>query len=118
MLLRLPFAPPHEFGVNVPQIFAEIRAETYQEYSWPGILGKLYRRNGLAVGLITVLSTTLILLLILALRRDVLFSTQTGEGAFYRIVPYAAMIIPGAAHRALLSRGLRTRRVPLLARHG
>lgn len=88
------FAPPHEFGVNVPQIFAEIRAETYQEYSWPGILGKLYRRNGLAVGLITVASTALILLFVIALRRDALFSTQAGEGAFYRIIPYAAMVIP------------------------
>jgi citrate/tricarballylate utilization protein len=88
------FAPPHEFAVNVPQIFAEIRAETYQEYSWPGFLGKLYRRNGRAVGLITVLSFAAILLLVLALRRDALFSTQTGEGAFYRVIPYAAMVIP------------------------
>jgi citrate/tricarballylate utilization protein len=88
------FAPPHEFGVNVPQIFAEIRAETYQEYSWPGILGKLYRRNGFAVGLLTVMSTALILLLAIAFRRDALFSTQTGEGAFYRVIPYAAMVIP------------------------
>ena len=88
------FAPPHEFGVNVPQIFAEIRAETYQEYSWPGILGKLYRRNGLAVGLITVLSTVAITLLILAFRGGALFATHTGEGAFYRVVPYAAMVIP------------------------
>jgi citrate/tricarballylate utilization protein len=88
------FAPPHEFGVNVPQIFAEIRAETYQEYSWPGILGKLYRRNGFAVGLLTVMSTALILLLAIAFRRDALFSIQTGEGAFYRVIPYAAMVIP------------------------
>lgn len=88
------FAPPHEFAVNVPQIFAEIRAETYQEYSWPGILGKLYRRNGLAVGLITVASTALILLLAIAFRGGAIFSSQTGEGAFYRIIPYAAMVIP------------------------
>jgi citrate/tricarballylate utilization protein len=88
------FAPPHEFAVNIPQVFAEIRAETYQEYSWPGILGKLYRRNGLALGLITVASTVLITLLILAFRRESLFGTHTGEGAFYRVIPYAAMVIP------------------------
>ena len=88
------FAPPHEFAVNVPQIFAEIRAETYEQYSWPGVMGKLYRRNGWAVGLITVASTALITLLILAFRGDVLFSAHTGEGAFYRVVPYAAMVIP------------------------
>jgi citrate/tricarballylate utilization protein len=88
------FAPPHEFAVNVPQVFAEIRAETYQEYSWPGLIGKLFRRNRLAVGLITVLSTVLITLLILVFRGDALFVTHTGEGAFYRVVPYAAMVIP------------------------
>lgn len=91
------FAPPHEFGVNIPQVFAEIRAETYQDYTWPGILGKLYRRNGLAVGLITAASTALIFLLVLAFRRTTLFSTQIGEGAFYRIIPYAAMVVPALA---------------------
>jgi citrate/tricarballylate utilization protein len=88
------FAPPHEFAVNVPQIFAEIRAETYEQYSWPGSIGKLYRRNGLAIGLITVLSTIVIILLLLAFRHDALFATHVGEGAFYRVVPYAAMVIP------------------------
>jgi citrate/tricarballylate utilization protein len=36
----------------------------------------------------------LITLLILAFRGDALFSAHTGEGAFYRVVPYAAMVIP------------------------
>ena len=39
------YAPPHEFAVNVPKIFAEIRAETYREYSWPGLRVRLFRRN-------------------------------------------------------------------------
>jgi len=29
------FAPPHEFAVNVPKVFAEIRAHSYKKYSWP-----------------------------------------------------------------------------------
>ena len=29
------FAPPHQFAVNIPQVFAQIRTETYQDYSWP-----------------------------------------------------------------------------------
>ena len=32
------YAPPHEFAVNVPQAFAEIRAQSYQTYAWPGYL--------------------------------------------------------------------------------
>src|ERR1700758_4576014 len=30
------YAPPHEFAVNVPKVFAEIRARSYQKYAWPG----------------------------------------------------------------------------------
>src|SRR5215471_15629951 len=29
------YAPPHEFAVNVPKVFAEIRAKSYRSYAWP-----------------------------------------------------------------------------------
>src|SRR5207247_102581 len=32
------YAPPHEFAVNVPQVFARIRARSYQNYAWPGFV--------------------------------------------------------------------------------
>jgi len=32
------YAPPHEFAVNVPKVFAEIRALSYAKYAWPGFL--------------------------------------------------------------------------------
>jgi citrate/tricarballylate utilization protein len=89
------FAPPHEFMVNVPQIFAEIRTETYREYSWPGMMRQLFRRNQRAVAWITVGSTLLILALVLLLQGpELLFGTHVGEGAFYRVIPYVAMVIP------------------------
>src|SRR5262249_8330225 len=30
------YAPPHEFAVNVPKVFAEVRARSYRNYAWPG----------------------------------------------------------------------------------
>ena len=33
------YAPPHEFAVNVPKVFAEIRAQSYKKYAWPGRIG-------------------------------------------------------------------------------
>jgi citrate/tricarballylate utilization protein len=33
------YAPPHEFAVNVPQVFAQIRAESYKKYAWPRYIG-------------------------------------------------------------------------------
>jgi citrate/tricarballylate utilization protein len=32
------YAPPHEFAVNVPKVFAEIRALSYKKYAWPGFV--------------------------------------------------------------------------------
>ena len=91
------YAPPHEFDVNVPKTFAELRVETYQDFTWPHILSGLFRRNGLAVGLITAASVTIILILILALQGpSVLFSRHLGEGAFYAVIPYAAIVLPAS----------------------
>src|SRR5579872_2672934 len=33
------YAPPHEFAVNVPKVFAEIRVKSYQKYSCTGLIG-------------------------------------------------------------------------------
>ena len=89
------YAPPHEFGVNVPKIFAEVRADTYQEYGWPAILSRLFKRNGRAVSLVTGAVVAIILLFVLALQGPaVLFGAHVGEGSFYRVVPYLAMTVP------------------------
>src|SRR5262249_26917270 len=32
------YAPPHEFAVNVPKVFAEIRAQSYAKYAWPAFV--------------------------------------------------------------------------------
>ncbi len=39
------YAPPHEFAVNVPQVFARIRADSYRHYAWPASLAKLFIRG-------------------------------------------------------------------------
>ena len=36
------YAPPHEFAVNVPKTFAELRGETYRDYAWPGVFKGLF----------------------------------------------------------------------------
>jgi citrate/tricarballylate utilization protein len=89
------YAPPHEFGVNVPKLMAELRTDTYRDFSWPAILSVLFKRNGVAVTLITAAALIMILLFVpVFMGRDVLFATHIGEGAFYRVVPYTAMTVP------------------------
>ncbi|MDB5412497.1 MAG: signal transduction protein [Rubritepida sp.] len=86
------YAPPHPFGVNVPATFAAIRAESYAEYAWPKPMGRLFERNGTIVTLAAVLVVTLVLLLTMGLQDPaILYTAQTGTGAFFRVVPYWLM---------------------------
>jgi len=87
------YAPPHEFGVNVPRVFAEVRMRSYERYSWPAPLGRLFRRNGFVVSAIMGLGVALAMFLAsifiegAALSRPVL-----APGDFYSIVPHAVMV--------------------------
>src|ERR1700704_3079491 len=50
------FSPPHEFDVNVPRVFAQVRADSYQAYAWPAALSGLFAHNGLAIAAIAAAS--------------------------------------------------------------
>ena len=56
------YAPPHEFGVNIPQVMAQVRKDTYITYAWPKSFGSLYQKNGLTTVLATSISLTAFLL--------------------------------------------------------
>jgi citrate/tricarballylate utilization protein len=74
---------------------AELRLETYREFSWPHAMKGFFQNNGLLVALITALSVMVVSLLTLLFQgHDVVFGTHTGAGAFYRVIPYAAMVVP------------------------
>lgn len=89
------YAPPHEFGINVPRVLAEVRAESYAKYAWPGPFAKLYERNGLIMALAMAVGVSGVLLLTILLQRHaVLFAPQPvvpGRG-FYNVVPYGVMV--------------------------
>ena len=87
------YAPPHEFMVNVPRTFAEVRRETYKTYAWPSALGSLYDRNGAATALITTLCVCLFLIAVIgAVSPQVLFGTHVGPGAFYKVIAHNTMV--------------------------
>jgi citrate/tricarballylate utilization protein len=87
------YAPPHEFAVNVPRVFAELRAETWQAYAWPAFLAGAFARSGLATGLITAASLVLtVLLTLLLVEPAVLLAPHAGAGAFYAVIPHEVMI--------------------------
>ena len=105
------YAPPHEFGINVPRVLAEVRAESYAQYAWPAPLARLYKRNGLVMALAMAGGIALVLLLAIALQPgSVLFGAQPvapGQG-FYNVVPYGVMVWTASATFlfALLAMGM------------
>src|SRR5882672_3401878 len=84
------YAPPHEFGVNVPQAMAQVRVQTYADYAWPSALGALYRRNGLTLSLAVAGALALFLVLAVA-RNGALWGSEPG-GDFYRVFPHGLMV--------------------------
>ncbi|MBP0629597.1 tricarballylate utilization 4Fe-4S protein TcuB [Cupriavidus sp. AcVe19-1a] len=80
------YAPPHDFGVNVPQAMARVRLETYSEYAWPAPLGKLYQRNGLTVSVALAIGLALFLVLAVTVG-GALWRAHAG-GNFYAVFPH------------------------------
>jgi len=46
-----PYAPPHEFAVNVPKTLSEIRVGSYRQYAWPGLAGEWLAPVAFLIGL-------------------------------------------------------------------
>lgn len=80
------YAPPHEFGVNIPQAMAQVRLETYQKFAVPQSFGKLYQKAGIT--LVSALVVTFIMFLLAGslLQGNDLFGLYAGN--FYAIFPH------------------------------
>ncbi|MCC7282300.1 MAG: tricarballylate utilization 4Fe-4S protein TcuB [Acetobacteraceae bacterium] len=92
------YAPPHEFGINLPKVFAEIRDESYREYAWPQPMARLFERNGTVVSVAAALMVALVMIgaaLLVAPER--LFGAHQGAGAFYAVIPHNVMVLLGGA---------------------
>ena len=87
------YALPHEFAMDVPKIFAELRAESYARSAWPRTLAPLFRRNGLVIALAVAIAVALFISGFVAVHNaQVLFAAHTGPGAFYRLMPHDLMV--------------------------
>ncbi|HXP96463.1 MAG TPA: tricarballylate utilization 4Fe-4S protein TcuB [Telmatospirillum sp.] len=78
------YAPPHEFNVNIPKVFSQVRKQSYAAYAWPGALRGLFTRNGLAVAVIAAASV--------AAFKYSFGDAQTGPASFYSLMSHNAMV--------------------------
>jgi citrate/tricarballylate utilization protein len=86
------YTPPHEFAINIPEILAKSRMETYRRWSWPAILGSAFTNRGVTAILAASAVAVVALLALFFLPPGNLFTAHLGPGAFYEVVPYAAMV--------------------------
>lgn len=84
------YAPPHEFAINVPQVMAQVRGQTYKDYAWPPALGKLYERNSLVLALALSAGLALFLALAVAMGGGLWNSAVTGD--FYKVFPHNLLV--------------------------
>jgi citrate/tricarballylate utilization protein len=91
-LYACQYAPPHEFGINVPRTLAKIRLRSYEEYAWPRALGTSFRRHSVLTGLLLAgVLTAVMLLAALAANPGALLAP--GDAAdFYAVVPHGVMV--------------------------
>jgi citrate/tricarballylate utilization protein len=86
------FSPPHEFNVNVPQVLAKLRSESYARYVWPQALAPLLARNGLAVACVTAASMAAFLIGLILADGPARLLEVAPEG-FYGLMPHHLMVI-------------------------
>jgi len=83
-LYACQYAPPHEFGINVPRTLAEARLASYEEYCWPRFMSGLFRRNGVMLSLaISVVSMIVVWFFV---------RSSDARGDFYAVIPHDLMV--------------------------
>ena len=91
------FTPPHEFAINIPKLMSELRVESYEHWSWPSALARSFTSKGRSALLSCFAVAVIVIAGLVLIPSDRLFAVQSGPGAFYKIVPYLAMVIPAVA---------------------
>lgn len=95
-LYACQYAPPHEFGVNLPKTLARVRRDTYIEYAFPRAFGEIYRRNGFAVAMAVSLGVAAFLIATIMIKGSLFIDGLEGE--FYAIFPHNVLAVTfGAA---------------------
>ena len=110
-LYACQYAPPHEFGINVPRTLAEIRVRSYEQYCWPHALAGAFRHHGLVTAL-GLTAAFVVMMLTAMLASDASFWQADGSADFYAIVPHNVMVLlfGGVAIFVLAAFGMSARR--------
>ena len=91
-LYACQYAPPHEFGINVPRTMAEIRAKSYEAYCWPVFLSSAFRHHNLGTGLVLAAGLIAAMVAAVLIVNEGVFPRPVGPGDFYGVLPHDIMV--------------------------
>jgi citrate/tricarballylate utilization protein len=91
-LYACQYAPPHEFGINVPLTLSQVRLQSYEDCCWPRVAGIAFRKQALLTTAALVIGFAVLLLL--ARRAGPVDPPLLGGGvgSFYAVLPYQVMV--------------------------
>ena len=91
------YTPPHKFAINIPQLLSGARTKSYGRWSWPKALARAFEQPSVGAWLGFCTAALVVASGLLLVAPDRMFAAHMGAGAFYRIIPYLAMVIPALA---------------------
>jgi citrate/tricarballylate utilization protein len=91
-LYACQYAPPHEFGINVPRTLAEIRLRSYEDYAWPRALGVAFARHSLLTGVAIAAAMSVVMFVLSAIASPGALAGTDGSADFYAVVPHRVMV--------------------------
>jgi citrate/tricarballylate utilization protein len=90
-LYACQYAPPHEFGINVPHTLAELRVRSYEEFCWPRPLARAFGRQGVLTAL--ALTTAFVVVLLASVLVFGPHGLRAIGDDFYSVIPHSVMVV-------------------------
>lgn len=90
------YTPPHEFGIEIPQLMSASREASYERYARPRWLARAFAQGPASIAALTLAGIVVYVLLAWAAGTvSAIVTPGAGPRAFYDVVPYALMLVPG-----------------------
>ena len=81
-LYACQYAPPHEFGIDVPHTLSKLRVESYESFAWPSFAAVAFRRPWAATLVALVAGAVVVASIANRTARD-----------FYGVIPHGVMVM-------------------------
>jgi citrate/tricarballylate utilization protein len=91
-LYACQYAPPHEFGINLPRTLAELRTQSYEDYCWPRAFGRAFRHHSVWASLAAVALFTAVIGAAVSISSDGAIWPSGDSADFYSVMPHGVMV--------------------------